>query len=179
MTKKNLTAALMALLLSVSLTGAALPSSSTQTQAKSVTQKAAQSVTSISPVDSNPRAAQTASRSQVRVVKVAAWKTRGVQSSAWQGKGYSPRWENVRKCIVHRESRGVYTAKNRHSSAMGAYQFLDRSWRKPLAKKIHKTELRSVPIRKWSRVDQDRAFWQVWNNGKGRSHWKGGSYRCW
>jgi len=105
----------------------------------------------------------------------------GYEVSAYQGKWYSAKWEPVRKCIMQRESRHNYRAKNRSSSASGAYQFLDSQWRdslvwilrrdtaKPHRYKLEK--LREIPINKWPRYYQDQAFWTVWRKGAGRHHW--------
>lgn len=101
----------------------------------------------------------------------------GIQASAWTGKGYSPRWEGVRKCIVKRESNGRYGAINKSSRAAGAYQFLP-AWNRGLAYMIGKPQLKSVPVYKWSRVDQDHGFWAAWRNGAGRHHWSGGNFNC-
>jgi hypothetical protein len=103
----------------------------------------------------------------------------GIRASAWTGKGYNPRWESVRKCIVKRESGGNYMARNPSSSAQGAYQFLNNLWNRPLAEKLNKPELLGLPIASWSRVDQDRAFWLVWANGAGKSHWNYPPKPCW
>jgi hypothetical protein len=32
-------------------------------------------------------------------------------------------------------------------------------------------QLKHVPIRKWSRYFQDRAFYTAWRHGKGAKHW--------
>ena len=106
----------------------------------------------------------------------------GYKVSAYQGKWYSAKWEPVRKCIMQRESRHNYRAKNRSSSASGAYQFLDSQWRDGLVWNLRKDAknreekqelelLRKIPISKWPRYHQDWAFWSVWRNGAGRHHW--------
>lgn len=193
MTTKNLVATIMAAILSITLlTGVTF--ANTQADAKSVTTPEATILPStrvedfpppkpgsgfvyirkvVKPKEVARHLPMETSRSSVRKAIV------GVQTSAWKGRGYDPRWENVRKCIVHRESRGNYGAKNRYSSAMGAYQFLDRLWRAPLSRKLNKPKLAHVPIRYWSRLDQDKAFWLVWNNGKGRSNWSLQGKQCW
>lgn len=52
---------------------------------------------------------------------------------------------NARQCIIDRESRnaGVYTAENPVSTASGAYQWLDSSWRTylPWAEKAYNVTL--------------------------------------
>lgn len=177
MTTKNLVAVASSIILGASLMIA--PAAPAQAQAKSVTPKATQSVTSINVVTTLTSTSKVGSQPTVKAIWVPKWKTKGIRPSTWKGKGYDPRWENVRKCIVKRESHGVYTVKNRYSSAMGAYQFLDKSWRVPLAKKLKKNNLKHVPIRRWSVFDQDHAFWVAFNHGKGKRHWRGGSYQCW
>jgi len=111
----------------------------------------------------------------------------GYETSAYKGKWYVAGHESVRKCIMWRESRFNYRAANKKSSARGAYQFLDRSWRKGLvwmmldeggkAKEIK--SLRGKPIHHWSRYYQDRAFWTAWRKGKGKHHWSLQGNQCW
>ena len=136
--------------------------------------------------ETNPRAGQTA----VQVIygynhpTMQGWKT-----SVYRGKYYKSSQESWRKCVQKRESTYRYGAKNRSSSASGAYQFLDSQWREPLVhmvypelKKLHgkstakamKKKLFAHPINKWSRAIQDQAFFTVLNyNGKwsGKNHW--------
>ncbi len=110
----------------------------------------------------------------------AAHDMRGFEPSLYQGKWYKKKWEDNRKCIMHRESRFNYKAANKSSSARGAYQFLDSQWRVSLTHmlipehKDRKKEVRSLrkkPIHKWNRYWQDAAFYTVWRHGKGRNHW--------
>lgn len=113
---------------------------------------------------------------------------KGIETSLYQGKHYNPkRWERFRLCVIHRESRGNYRAANRTSSARGAYQFLDRSWRQSLVwmllpehRKLGLADevkaLRDKPIHHWNRYWQDAAFWTVINAKPGNwQHWRGGS----
>jgi len=110
----------------------------------------------------------------------------GYAVSSYQGKWYSPKWEDVRKCIMYHESRYNYKAKQKESSARGAYQFLDRSWRDGLVwmmldeggntKEIK--SLRDSPINKWNRYYQDRAFFTAWRHGEGKKHWSLQAQRC-
>jgi hypothetical protein len=96
-----------------------------------------------------------------------------VTPSAYTGKYYVPWHENIRRCIVRRESKGSYVVVNPRSGAAGAYQFLPRTG-DAAAVMIGRPELVGVSASKWSRYVQDKAFWRVWNRGKGRSHWGGG-----
>jgi len=108
----------------------------------------------------------------------------GWGKSLYRGMWWRPEYAPLRKCIMDRESNFRYTAKNPTSSASGAYQFLDRQWRRGLTymmlEESRQTRdglaaeiraLRDVPIRKWSRYWQDRAFYTAWRHGKGAKHW--------
>jgi hypothetical protein len=112
----------------------------------------------------------------------------GIQPSLYQGKHYKPsRWERFRLCVIQRESRGSYRAANSRSSARGAYQFLDNSWRESLVwmllpehRKLGLADevkaLRSKPIHHWNRYWQDAAFWTVITaRPHNWRHWQGGS----
>lgn len=116
-------------------------------------------------------------------VEARASDMRGIEPSLYRGEWYNPKHEGTRRCIIARESRGDYRAANGSSSARGAYQFLDRQWRdglvwmmleeepkrSPLRKEIK--ALREVPIHKWNRYWQDRAFWTAYRDGQGVHHW--------
>ena len=112
----------------------------------------------------------------------------GYEQSIYRGKHYRKKQELFRKCVMKRESNYWYKAKNRVSSASGAYQFLDSQWRSGLvymmikvskktndglhnkAKKLH-----NKPIKTWNRYWQDRAFFTAMNiNGdwSGKKHWR-------
>ena len=101
-----------------------------------------------------------------------------VPASKYRGKYYDARYESIRKCIVHRESRGHYRVVNRYSGAAGAYQFMP-STSNTVARWIKKWGRVGRPANTWSRKGQDRAFWRLLNHGRGLNHWAGGSYRCW
>jgi len=110
----------------------------------------------------------------------------GYAKSSYQGDWYSPKWEDVRKCIMYHESRYNYKAENKTSSARGAYQFLDLQWRDGLVwmmldeggntKEIK--SLRDIPINEWNRYYQDRAFFTAWRHGEGKKHWSLQAHRC-
>lgn len=113
---------------------------------------------------------------------------KGIEESLYRGEHYNPqRWEAFRLCVIRRESRGDYRAANPRSSARGAYQFLDNSWRESLVWMLlpeHRElgladqvkELRDKPIHRWNRYWQDAAFWTVINAKPGNwQHWRGGS----
>ncbi|MCU0262823.1 MAG: hypothetical protein MUF09_04020 [Candidatus Nanopelagicales bacterium] len=94
----------------------------------------------------------------------------GVRSSAYVGRYYSPRHERTRKCIVRKESGGNYRIASRTGKYRGAYQF-NANLARHTAKKMGRPDLARKPINRWSRFEQDKAFWVVWNNGRGRGHW--------
>ena len=112
---------------------------------------------------------------------------KGYEKSLYRGKYYYKGQEAWRKCVMDRESNFRYKAKNRSSSASGAYQFLDNNWRDGLVwmmiKESKKTDdnldpflrdLFDVHITKWNRYFQDRAFFTALNfEGKwaGKKHW--------
>jgi len=94
----------------------------------------------------------------------------GVRSSAYVGRYYSPRHERTRKCIVRKESGGNYRIASRTGKYRGAYQF-NANLARHTAKRMGRSDLARTPINRWSRFEQDKAFWMVWNNGRGRGHW--------
>jgi hypothetical protein len=100
-----------------------------------------------------------------------------VPVSDYRGVHYSKRWEPFRKCVVWRESRGDYRARNSRSSAAGAYQFLASQWRDSLVHMIRPEHgkrvnvLFKVPLHKWPKFYQDAAFWTVLDRGNGWRHW--------
>jgi hypothetical protein len=95
---------------------------------------------------------------------------RGVRPSAYIGKHYKSRYESTRRCIVRKESGGNYRIASRTGKYQGAYQF-NAYLANATARKMGRKDLVGKPMRTWSRFDQDKAFWLVWNNGRGRGHW--------
>jgi hypothetical protein len=113
----------------------------------------------------------------------------GYEVSLYQGKWYMPNREKMRKCLSKLESHHHYKAGSGYYR--GAYQFSKSlaqgvTWMmQPEVKKemgepgvdlIQK--LRKTPMNKWNRYWQDRAFWTIWNEGKGKNHWGAGKGRC-
>ena len=117
------------------------------------------------------------------------YSTRGVRPSAYIGRYYNRRLELRRRCIVQRESNGIYTALGGY---YGAYQF-GGAWHSGLIAMMRPSLVREVgattagrllrplvilPINRWSRYWQDRAFWTVVASSRGLSPWAGGGYAC-
>ncbi len=112
----------------------------------------------------------------------------GYEVSLYQGKWYMPNREKLRKCISKIESHHHYKAGGYYR---GAYQFSKAlaqgvTWMmQPEVKKEMGDagvdlvqDLRKTPMNKWNRYWQDRAFWTIWNEGKGKNHWRAGKGRC-
>jgi hypothetical protein len=38
--------------------------------------------------------------------------------------------------------------------------------------------LRERPMQQWNRYWQDRAFWTIWRDGRGKYHWVNGVRKC-
>lgn len=133
-----------------------------------------------------------AARPEVSVAtSVAAKDMSGYEKSLYTGHWYQKSAEPTRKCIMQRESHFHYHTANPVSSARGAYQFLDNSWRQPLVWMMLEESrenrdglvdeikaLRNKPINHWNRYYQDRAFWTAWRFGEGAKHWYHPSIRC-
>jgi hypothetical protein len=113
----------------------------------------------------------------------------GWQPSLYQGKWFVAGKEDVRKCIMDRESNFNYRADG--GPYDGAYQMsgdLSRGVTYMMAREVKGemgaeglailTALRSLPASKWNRYWQDRAFWTIWHNGDGAGHWRGGGLNC-
>lgn len=73
---------------------------------------------------------------------------------------------HIRQC----ESGGNYRAQNAHSTASGAYQFINATW-------TGVTHL-APPARAYSPAVQDRAFITLWAGGAGAHNWDA-SRSCW
>lgn len=128
------------------------------------------STATAAPASASPAAsAATAAPTGERNTKVSR-SLRGVRSSAYVGKYYSSRHEGTRKCIVRKESGGNYRIASRTGKYRGAYQF-NANLARHTAKKMGHSDLANKPFNQWSRFHQDKAFWTVWNNGRGRGHW--------
>lgn len=69
----------------------------------------------------------------------------------------------IAACIRLHESHGNYRAENNTSTASGAYQFLDSTWQ----------SVTGLPGRAmdYPPAVQDRAFYKLWNGGKGANQW--------
>ena len=118
------------------------------------------------------------SRSNARTEAPWFKKRVGIYPSVYRGKWYDAKYEGIRKCIVKRESNGYYGVENPTSTAAGAYQFLI-STSNYVAREIGRPDLIGVPASRWTRWEQDKGFWRLWNHGVGRGHWAGGNYSCW
>jgi hypothetical protein len=94
----------------------------------------------------------------------------GVKASAYRGSYYDGRFERTRKCIVRKESGGNYRIASRYGTYKGAYQF-NSYLARATAKRMGRSDLAGKPMNQWSRYDQDRAFWTVWNHGRGARNW--------
>lgn len=117
--------------------------------------------------------------------------SRGLATSLYQGRWFMPGKEDVRKCIIDRESNGDYKAVSAGGLYRGAYQFsrglaigATYMMEKEVGKEFGDSaveivqRLRQMPIQQWNRYWQDRAFWTIWRKGKGSGHWGGGAWSC-
>ena len=102
---------------------------------------------------------------------------RGVHASAYVGRHYDRRHEATRRCIVRRESGGNYRISSPGGSYRGAYQF-NAGLARATASRIGRADLARKPFNTWSRFHQDKAFWTVWNHGRGRGHWRSTAHPC-
>ncbi len=113
----------------------------------------------------------------------------GFLPSLYQGKWFRSGDEDVRRCIILRESHANYRATN--GTYHGAYQMSEAladgaAWmmqtevRKEMgAEGVRIVEaLRKTTPNNWNRYWQDRAFWTIWRNGAGAHHWAGGAHSC-
>jgi hypothetical protein len=113
----------------------------------------------------------------------------GYLPSLYTGKWFKPGKEDVRRCIMDRESNFNYRANN--GTYFGAYQMsaplaVGATWM--MQREIRKEfgqegmdivqALRKLTPDKWNRYWQDRAFWTIWRDGEGKQHWHGGGSDC-
>jgi len=114
---------------------------------------------------------------------------KGFEPSLYRGKWYMPKKEEIRRCIMDREANHNYRAVSAGGLYRGAYQMnrgLARGVTFMMQKEVKKEmgpeavavvkQLRKIPTQQWNRYWQDRAFWTIWRNGKGKHHWRT-SYR--
>ena len=94
----------------------------------------------------------------------------GIADSAYTGSYYNASSESTRKCIVRKESGGNYGIVSSNGSYHGAYQF-SRSTGDVAAQRMGRADLVGTPASRWTRAEQDQAFWTMWNHGAGRGHW--------
>ena len=113
--------------------------------------------------------------------------------SLYRGQYWNPALAECREAIMGRESNFNYRAANLTSSARGAYQLLDRSWRESLVHMMRKEtrkdyperlerleQLNDTPIHRWPRWFQDHAFYRVANGTpNGLKHWSPRPSACW
>lgn len=123
----------------------------------------------------------------------------GVDDSAYTGKYYrGGKHEDIRKCIIRRESRGDYNAVSATGKYRGAYQVspeltVGMSWMirdalveegMPMSEAADiARDLRELPMNKWAREWQDMGFYVTLNYGgrdlSGIDHWRAGAaYSC-
>jgi hypothetical protein len=114
-----------------------------------------------------------------------------VDNSTYRGLWFNEKDEHIRRCIIRRESNGLYDAVSRTGKYRGAYQMSPElgvgvTWMmQPEVREELGTEglelmrkLRVTPVNKWDPYWQDRAFWTVWRYGKGKHHWDSTRNRC-
>lgn len=121
---------------------------------------------------------------------------RGIEPSLYRGDFFDAQAEELRACIVKRESEGRYDVRGGASDRyFGAYQMNDAladgaTW---MMLEEHKRilgseparelmeDLRRTPVTKWPRYWQDAAFYTIYNwegPGSGAAHWAGGRWSC-
>ena len=116
---------------------------------------------------------------------------KGFRPSLYQGKWYMPNREDIRRCIMNREADHDYRAVSAGGLYRGAYQMsrplaigathmmmaeVRREMGEPGVEMVKR--LRDLPTQQWNRYWQDRAFWTIWRDGKGKHHWRGGAWGC-
>lgn len=114
-------------------------------------------------------------------------KTHDSPVSLYQGRHYVDRHNHKRICVRARESKHDYRAVSKSGRYRGAYQFspeLARGAAWMIQRELRATgtpkreaiaigrALRAHPMNKWAPFWQDFAWWVVWDQGEGRSHWR-------
>ena len=94
----------------------------------------------------------------------------GIADSAYTGSYYSSAYESTRKCIVRKESGGNYGVVSSNGLWHGAYQFTIGTGNNA-ARQMGRPDLVGTPANRWTRAEQDQAFWTIWNHGAGRHNW--------
>jgi len=91
-----------------------------------------------------------------------------VQVAKIMKKYAKPKWQDERLCIMHRESRGDFTADGRTGS--GAYQFIGSTWDHYAGLAGFDRWVGKRPAKAPPAV-QTAVFWRTWNKKKGAFHW--------
>ncbi len=94
----------------------------------------------------------------------------GIATSAYTGQYFDAGSDGTRQCIVGKESGGNYGIVSSTGMYHGAYQFMQGT-SDAAAQRMGRSDLVGVPASRWSRHDQDEAFWTIWNHGAGRGNW--------
>ncbi len=75
------------------------------------------------------------------------------------------------RSVLMCESGGNYQAQNPISSASGGWQMINSTaW--GAARAIGRPDLVGRPARTWTRYEQDLAAAWLWDDGRGKSHWR-------
>lgn len=118
----------------------------------------------------------------------------GIRASAYEGRYVDANYERYRRCVIKRESGGIYHIASPSGKYRGAYQVspelaVGMGWMIQKELRLQGVEradairigreLRAHPIDEWGRYWQDMGFWLVLDHGKGRGHWDTGArYGC-
>jgi hypothetical protein len=122
-------------------------------QKKEQARKKAQAVTA--------QRARAARLKKAREAKIAEARHRKQSNAIVSVKHSAP--GGVAACIRKYESNGNYRAQNPSSSASGAYQFIDSTWRAVTGRSDRAMDAPPAV--------QDAAFYKLWDGGRGAHHW--------
>lgn len=100
----------------------------------------------------------------------------GKTTRKWPGQG-DPEVERARKCIRHRESRGCYKVVDKSRRWFGAYQFAIVT-SNTAAKIMNRPDLVGITANKWTRAEQDAAFYLIYDEGHGKKHFYHPTKKC-